>query len=217
MSEDSVSGIESAENSSQTNCLEPLPWEIHKGFLWGLPATFIEILLHPKRAMQRPQIAPWWKACLFGYILYVTSRQVFLYTDWVVFFEHNSLATAISTFDDSILTFSLEIMISLVLSAVFLKLALRVIKRSIELESALRISGYLVVAWTIAIPFSLLVPLRAVTLCASGAASAIYAFYMLQVNQDLKPSSSTVCALLYFLLGLAANAIGFLLLLLISR
>jgi len=60
------------ENKKQKqNELEPLPWEVGKGFLWGLPSTIIFIILHPVRFFQTKPHSAWHKALFFALVLWL--------------------------------------------------------------------------------------------------------------------------------------------------
>lgn len=76
------------ENKKQEQSeLEPLPWEVGKGFLWGLPATVIFIIFHPVRFFQIKPCSAWHKALLFALVLwyvYFIATVVYEYVSFSI-------------------------------------------------------------------------------------------------------------------------------------
>jgi len=68
------------DKKQEQEVLEPLPWEVGKGFLWGLPATFWLLFRHPFRAFSAPVAEKRWKPYLFaiaiGYCYWIASMAL---------------------------------------------------------------------------------------------------------------------------------------------
>ncbi|MBI5524451.1 MAG: hypothetical protein HY910_17640 [Desulfarculus sp.] len=87
------------ENDREQLPLEPLPWEVGKGFLWGLPKTAWLVLIYPWKAFAAPQASGTYRVFLFSFlVVLIVYLSKFLFTSIIAYsqFAHLSLYETIT-------------------------------------------------------------------------------------------------------------------------
>lgn len=192
---------DSIKSCTDNNELLPLPWDSHKGFLWGFPATLIELLIHPMQAMKRPQLSPWYNACFFNFLYVLLTPTKY---DIELFMKPLPNGTAwidIVSLESSIILNKLAFgwILYLLMMAIILKLSLKVVHYIVEIEVLLVICSYLFVPidiidtiWSsfspLAMPYHL-IPMHIVT--------GVYLFFMVQGKLSLSLSFAAISSFVF--------------------